>query len=453
MASSGSIFDSLKTLGWIWDIISEQRRLAKDYRKLQDERLRALVTHAYENVDFYHKKYDAAGVTPDDIKSVKDIGKLPMVSKDELRKNSPIIAKNIDPKDCDIAATSGSTGSPIEIYIEKKSPWALPYPSGIFPKVALSFLKNLGKIKMMTILVTPDEAAETQVVDSIISIPRSRALHIKVIDALEDPRVHLKAMMEYKPAIITTYPSVLKNLAILCREEGINPPQPNVFPLSAEVLDGHTKKIISEVFKGDLLNIYGATEAEVIALECTKHQGMHIQYGSVVLELLKDGEPVPPGEPGEVVVTNLRNRATPIIRYSGLGDVAVISTKKCSCGNSLPLLERVEGRKADSIVLSDKSIIHPFNLTLAMEHVPSVAKFQVVQEAVDRVKVLVVVENSQDIKTTSPFKQGESSWNMIMENLEELLGGDVSIEIEEVEDIPRSSAGSHTVVRSLIERA
>jgi len=450
MVQSSGIFDGLEILSWVRDLISEQRRMAKGYQKIQDERLRALVEHAYENVDFYRQKYDAACVTPDDIKSVEDISKLPMVTKDELRKNSPIIAKNIDPKDCEITATSGSTGSPIEIYVEKKNPWAIPCPSGTFSKVALPFLKNFGKIKMMTLLVTPDEAVETQVIDSIIALPRTRAFHIKVIDALEDPSVQLKALMEYKPEIVATYPSVLKNLSILCQEEGIVPHQPNLLALAAEVLDSHTEKVITEVFKGDFLNTYAATEAEVIAIECMKHQGMHIQYGNVVLELLKDGEPVPHGEPGEVVVTNLRNRATPIIRYSGLCDVAVISTKKCSCGNSLPLLERVEGRKADSIILSDKRIIHPFKLTLALEHVPSMAKFQIIQETVNNLKVFVVNDNGSNKDTVSPFVEGGPSWNMITDNLKSLLGEDVSVIVEEVEDIPRSSAGSHAVVRSLV---
>ncbi|MDY6966937.1 MAG: AMP-binding protein, partial [Halobacteriota archaeon] len=396
MISFSEIKDGLRMLVWIRELMKEQRLLAKDYRKLQDERLRALVTHAYENVDFYREKYDAAGVTPDDIKSVEDIGKLPIVTKDDLKKNTPILARNIDPQDCEISATSGSTGSPIEIYHEKESPWALPYPSGIMPKLARSFFESGGKIKMMTIFVTPDEAVESQVIGLLKGMPRSRALHIKGVDALDDPQVHLDAIMEFKPNLLTTYPSVLKNIAILCKEQGIVPPQPNVLPLSSEVLDSHTKKIITEVFKGDLMNAYGATEVEVIAIECMKHEGMHVQCGNVVLELLKDGEPVPPGEPGEVVVTNLRNRATPIIRYSGLGDFAALSPKKCSCGYALPLLEQVDGRKADSIVLSDKSIIHPFNLTLALEHVPSIAKFQVIQETEDRVKVLVVAESSQD---------------------------------------------------------
>ena len=450
MISFKDIHASFSTLVWIRDIIREQRLLAKDYSKLQDERLVDLVSHAYENVDFYRKKYDEAKVSPEDIKSVADIHKLPIITKDELRKNSPILAKTIDSNECEISATSGSTGSPIEIYRERTSQWALPYPSGIFPKVIPSFFTNGGKIKMMAIFVTPDEAAESQVVGMLKGMPRSKALHIKVIDALKDPSDHLKALIDYKPDIVSTYPSILKNMAILCKKKGISPPQPKVFPVAAEVLDFHTKKIITEVFDGDLLNIYGATEAEVIALECLKHEGMHIQCGSVVLELLKDGKPVSSGEPGEVVITDLRNRASPIIRYSGLGDVAVFSTNKCSCGNKLPLLERVDGRKVDSIILSDKRIIHPFNLTLALEHVPSIAKFQIVQETIDNVKVLVVAENREK-DTVFNFNEGESSFNAIVGNLKGLLGEDMKISVNMVEDIPRSSSGSHAVVRCLVE--
>ncbi len=90
-----------------------------------------------------------------------------------------------------------------------------------------------------------------------------------------------------------------------------------------------------------------------------------------MLELVKDGQPVQAGESGEVVVTDLWNEATPIIRYAGLKDAGIISLEDCQCSRkNSPLLKVIEGRITDSVVLRDGRLLHPFSLTLALEHIP-----------------------------------------------------------------------------------
>jgi phenylacetate-CoA ligase len=432
-------------------------RLRGNYQKLQGKRLKALVKHAYENVDFYRDKYDEVGVKPEDIQSVEDIRKLPLVTRDDLRRNFPqrIIARNIDLKDCQIFRTSGSTGSPVEIYRERM-PVAFPlYFAPLIPKILESLVKKRGRLTLMGILLMIEETAENLFSGSWINFP-SKLIRVEVVqvDALDDPREHLRAWRMHRPDLVVTYPSVLKNMAILLRQQKDEAlPQPIQLYVTAESLDKDTRELISKVFKGDIVDCYGATETELIAMECTRHEGMHIQMGNVVLEILQDGKPALPGMPGEVVVTNLRNKATPLIRYSGLGDVAVLSDRKCSCGSPMPLLERVEGRIVDSVILPDGRIIHPFRLTHALLRVPSIAKFQIIQETMNKVKVLIVAEDSRHKYATSLFKEGEPLWNMIMSNLRDLLGEDISITIEEVEDITTSPGSQHSVVRSLVGKS
>lgn len=94
-------------------------------------------------------------------------------------------------------------------------------------------------------------------------------------------------------------------------------------------MDEPTRKVISDTFRGDIVEHYGATEAGTIALSCPNSRALHIFCVACVLEVLKDGKPAPPGVPGNVVVTDLWNIATNIIRYSGLDDIVALSDKRC----------------------------------------------------------------------------------------------------------------------------
>jgi phenylacetate-coenzyme A ligase PaaK-like adenylate-forming protein len=157
---------------------------------------------------------------------------------------------------------------------------------------------------------------------------------------------------------------------------------------------------------------------------------MHVRSNAVILELLKNGRPVSDGERGEVVVTDLWNEATPIIRYSGLKDIARFSTDECPCGQKAPRLEVIEGRLADSVVLKDGRVIHPFSLTLALEHLSGIARFQIVQDSLDEMRVMVVPE---DHNLDQPRE--------IVKALTSVLGDSIAIRAEMCEEIPRNLNG------------
>ncbi len=437
----------------------------ESYHELQGERLKAIVRHAYENVELYREKYDEVGVKPEDIKSVDDIHKLPVITKEDLVRNFPhgIVAKNIPAANYQVVSTSGSTGMPIKIY-KDKGQLAKTYGErdslavAIFsligtPEKLLQVYTPEGEKRGLMVIIVPDRGSLEQMISQeTIRLSTFVPRFFEVLNALDDPREHLSALERLRPDMLFTYPSVLKNMAILAQEEQIRVPQLKLLITAAEVLDSHTRKVISQTFEGELINYYGATEANIIALECTKHEGLHVQCNRVVLEILKDGKPAPPGSPGKVVITDLRNRSTPIIRYSGLGDVAVLSDKECSCGNKFPLLKQIEGRVVDSLILPNKQVIHPYSLTLSLEHVPSIAKFQVIQERMDKVRVLIVPRKNE--LEEGLFREGEQLWSMVMENFRKLLGEDVHITIEQMEDIP-GSLGLHyqPIVRSLVKKA
>jgi phenylacetate-CoA ligase len=149
------------------------------------------------------------------------------------------------------------------------------------------------------------------------------------------------------------------------------------------VLHDFERETIEKVFSCRVTNRYGCEEVSLIACECPAHQGLHINCDSLYVEFIRDGKPVPAGEPGAIVVTDLTNFGMPFIRYK-VGDVAIPSDRICSCGCTYPLMESLEGRVADYVVTPDGSYISGISLTenFAM-HLPGIKQMQIIQERID----------------------------------------------------------------------
>jgi phenylacetate-CoA ligase len=162
-------------------------------------------------------------------------------------------------------------------------------------------------------------------------------------------------------------------------------------------------------------------------VECRAGGGLHINSPRALVEILRpDGQPAAPGEPGTVVITDLTNFASPIIRYAGLGDVARWSASPCACGRCFPRLEVLEGRSSDTFVLPDGRRLHPFTLTQPLAAFPAIRRFQIVQDAPDAVRLLIVPDGAglDDVR-------GD-----VLAVYRTILGDRVRIEITAVDAIP-----------------
>ena len=170
-----------------------------------------------------------------------------------------------------------------------------------------------------------------------------------------------------------------------------------------------------------------------------------------IIEIVDDeGRPVPPGQSGNVVATDLVNRAFPLIRYSGMGDIAGYRPGRCTCGlRALPLLDRIEGRKIDSILLPDNRIVHPYRLTLLVQDLPGVQKFQIRQETQDEILVLIVrdpagAREASSAEDLPPYRE-------LKKRLQDVLGGGMTVRLRFVDDIPRSeNSHKYQTVVSLV---
>jgi phenylacetate-CoA ligase len=208
---------------------------------------------------------------------------------------------------------------------------------------------------------------------------------------------------------------------------------------TAEVLYDHQKATISRAFGGvPVVNGYGSREGGFIAHECPAGR-MHITSENVIVEFIKDGTPVAPGEDGEIVVTHLDNHAMPFIRYR-TGDVGQPSTEICPCGRGLEVMKVVKGRSTDFVVTPDGRWVHGLGLIYVVREVPGVRQYQIIQDDVDAIRVLLVLD--------SDFPpDGE---RQIQEGFTKRLGIEVRVSVEQVTELRQDPSGKFRFVISKV---
>jgi phenylacetate-CoA ligase len=188
---------------------------------------------------------------------------------------------------------------------------------------------------------------------------------------------------------------------------------------------------------------YQTVEAFGIAFECEYHQGMHLNIDLYPVRIVDaEGVTLQPGDSGEVVVSNLVNRATVLLNYR-LGDVAAVLPGRCACGRSLPLLSFLHGRSEDWIELASGRLVHPQSLHMIMEDEEKIWQYQVIQETSRNFVIRVIAAEDCDLGRTR---------EQIATEFVRALGDDVTIDVSFVDSIDRTEGGKFRPILSLRSR-
>ncbi len=373
MRESTPYLKHLKLLG------SAKKRCFSDIQKDQQLRLSRLLTHAYEHVDFYRKQFDAIGIKPDQILSPADLIQLPLLTKDDIRANkNTMVADNFPLETLLPKKTSGSTGVSVELYVDEASAqWKRA--------VTISYDRwagwDIGE-KVGAIWGNPQHNLNwrTKVRNALLE----RYIYLDTLKMDEQAMLHFyNDLRSWRPVLLFGHAHSLFLFANFLDKRGLHDIRPRGIISTCMVLHDFERRAIEKVFDCRVTNRYGCEEVSLIACECTEGN-MHLNCDSLIVEFIRDGKPVLPGEPGAIVVTDLTNYAMPFIRYK-VGDVGVPSAlTSCPCGCTYPIMESLEGRVADYVMTPDGNYISGISLTenFAM-HLPGVKQMQIVQEKID----------------------------------------------------------------------
>jgi phenylacetate-CoA ligase len=393
-----------------------------ELKKLQVEKLKKILQHAYNKVGYYRKIFDQAGIKPDNINSLQDLAKIPITGRKDIQglAGQEITAGNTDLTKCGKLRTSGSTGMPLDIFVDNQNK--------LFLKLFYMrmYFANGRKIK--------DKVARIVTPQFSLLRPWFRPIQYKLrflreehISIFESPDNILKMLNRYQPDIIISHPSTVKELAREIREKNIKGIFPRMIFLTGEMLSAEDRAYISSIFNAEVFDFYASNEFGLIAWECKEHFGYHINSDNVIVEFIKeDGTYAKEGEEAEIVLTSLNSYTMPFIRYR-IGDMGIPSDEKCPCGRSLPLIKMLAGRANDYIILPDGKKISPFFLTCEIEKFFGIAKYQVLQEARDKIKINIVKEEM--FSEQAPFG--------LKRNIKRLLGEDIEVEIEFLDNTPK----------------
>ncbi len=424
------IFRSLLTL---WRLRKDQWLGRRELEEIQQGKLRRLIAHAYQNVLYYRRLFDEMGVKPDEIRSAEDLARIPITTKAVLQSLpiSEITARRLDLGRCVCSTTSGTQGRPLTIYYRKQDQALL---DAVWARAKLANGQRLTD-RVFSIKESTYPPSSKSWFQHLGIWRRSYAL------TSQDAARQLELLQEANPHVITGYPSSLKLLGAAFRKEATESMRPRLIFTTAELLDSASRREISSAFGGELFDYYGANETGLIAWECPQKNGYHINIDSVIVEFLWDGKAVASGREGKLVCTALHSYAMPFIRYE-IGDVGVWNDLPCPCGRGLPLMKVMEGRFVDFILLKNGTRISPFEFTCAVEDVPGIGRYQIVQEEVER--LVIRLEKTQSFTP--------EAFSTISRKLQPLLGDGVKIEFEVLDHIPRESQKYRVVISRVAER-
>jgi phenylacetate-CoA ligase len=234
-------------------------------------------------------------------------------------------------------------------------------------------------------------------------------------------------LVRFKPKVMYGYPNAITHFAEFVESRGLSPIKVQTIICTAERLTEKQRHKISAVFGGEVFNMYATREHGFVGFECRKHCGFHIDSGNAFLEIVRDGTPALPGQPGEIVITDLYNYGMPFIRYR-IGDVGRIAAAPCDCGSPLPLLESFDGRTTDAVFRPDGTRVDGVMLVDLFTDNNSVRAMQIVQQCLEGIDVNLVVTPQYD----------RCSERQVLEEVRKYMGSDAQIAVNILPEIPRN---------------
>ena len=441
MAPILDLLRGTKTMKCLRELEQSQWWPREKILELQNQRLKQLVRYAYDNVPYYHRIFDERGLEPEDIETSKDLVKLPVLTKQIIRANfDDLTAQNFPAKELVKLATGGSTGEPLVFYDTMYDHITLSFAARQRVNSGMGY--ELGD-KYARLATTPAyQSKKERLWQAPISFFR-RDFFVDIKDMTKaNMPVFAERLERFQPGFIVGYPSAIYELARFIKMEGKMRLKPKAIITGAEQLYDYQRGIFREVFGCDTFECYGSQEQHLIAFECRQHSGYHVVAENVVVEIVdNEGKVVPAGNEGRILITNLHNYAMPFIRYE-IRDVGAGSERACHCGRGLPLLSGLKGRTTDSISTRSKGTIPSISLPWSFLAGWGVEQFQIVQDAYDKVVVKLVLK--KDIQEKD---MGDLS-SEIVAQYKRILGQDMDVAVEYVEQIPINAAGKRRFVVS-----
>ncbi|PKL51902.1 MAG: phenylacetate--CoA ligase [Nitrospira bacterium HGW-Nitrospira-1] len=411
---------------------------------LQLERLKNLVERVYSAVPYYRQKMDEAGVRPSDIKTLKDLARLPFTTKEDLRINYPfgLFAVPFE-KVIRIHASSGTTGKPTVVGYTKNDidSWA---------ELMARTLSAGGAYKGDVVHNAYGYGLFTGGLGAHYGAERLGAAVIPISGG--NTKRQIMIMQDFGSTVLMCTPSYALNIADVMKEMGVDPLslKLRVGLFGAEPWSENMRNEIEKRLGIKAIDIFGLSEVmgPGVASECIEEQkGLHVFEDYFIPEIInpETGEALPNGEQGELVFTTLTKEAFPVIRYRSK-DISRLITEPCSCGRTFYRMQRITGRTDDMLIIRGVNVF-PSQIEHVLMGIKGVEPhYQIIVDREGALDVMEVqVEVSEDI-FSDKVKALEGLGKRIEREIKDLLGTTCRIKLVEPKTIQRSEGKAKRVI-------
>jgi phenylacetate-CoA ligase len=414
-----------------------------ELEKLQAERLRKTVERVYHNVPFYRRKFDEAGLRPEDIKSVKDLQRLPFTTKQDLRDNYPFGLFAV-PQDevVRVHASSGTTGKMTVVGYTRND-------IGVWSEVMARTL-GCGDVTQKDIVqVAYGYGLFTGGLGAHYGAEKVGATVIPISGG--NTKRQLQVMVDFKVTTLACTPSYALFFTETAAEEGIDirelPLRAGFF--GAEPWSNNMRKEIEEKMNIKAYDIYGLSEiiGPGVSSECSAQNGLHVWEDHFMVEIIDPGtgEVLPYGQKGELVFTCITKEALPLIRYR-TRDISILYPEVCSCGRTHYRMNRVMGRTDDMLIIRGVNVFPSQIESVLLEIGETEPHYQLIVDRDGNLDDLEIwVEVSEKI-FSDEVKKLEEIETKIKREILSILGISARIKLVEPKTIPRSEGKAKRVI-------
>lgn len=427
----------------IWE---KEIECCSDHKKIeaiQLERLQYMAKKAYENVPFYRKKFDAAGVRPEMIKSLEDLKNIPFTVKDDLRDNYPfgLFAEPME-KIARIHASSGTTGKPVVAGYTKQDldTWANAIARIVTAAGASE--KDIAQIAFGYGLFTGGFGLH-------YGLERLGATIVPMSSGNTQKQIML--MQDFGTTLLVATPSYAMYISEVIEEMQI--PKSN-FRLryglfGSEGMSEEMRAVLEKRLNMLVTTNYGLTEVigPGVSGECEYKCGQHINEDMFIVEIIdpKTGEVLPYGEKGEVVITTLTKEAMPVFRYR-TRDISYLIPEPCACGRTSYRLANIQGRTDDMLIIKGVNVF-PSQIESVILGFPQVSpNYQLIVRRENMLDNLEVVVELVDGSLLEEFSEIEKLEAEMRERIHSVLGLRVKLRLAEPKSIERTTGKAKRVV-------
>ena len=423
------------TLAWLRDYERDQWLPPEALAALQWQRLTRLLEHCEREVPYYQRRWRELGVRVADLRSLDDYARLPVLTKADIRENFEALQATSWRGRLLFKRTGGSTGEPLRFGYTRESN----------DRRTAVMWRGYGwagsRMGRRTLFLWGGAVGEPTRAHQFKDRAYNALFARRVLNTFHMTEANLAdyadAIDRYQPQVIVAYVGPLVRLAQWLLATGRTIWRPQAIIGAAEALHEFQRAIIEQAFGAPAFNTYGCREFMLVAAECEHRHGLHVNADHLVVELQTAAGAAPPGQAGDVVITDLFNYGMPLLRYAN-GDVATAATGTCACGRGLPLLARVDGRKLDAIRTPAGHVLPGEFFPHMLKDVPGLRRFQLVQRQLDRLDLAIVRDDAFD----------DDSLAYIRREVAKVLGDSVALDCRFVDDIPLTRSGKLRVTVS-----